>query len=84
MSPEKLNELAIRAGFDVAKLRTPYPGGFPREDMLALESLVELVVQECIDIVESCPPGYGDYRDQIENAFRGHLVAKMKYHFGVK
>ena len=48
-----------------------------------LEKLVELVVQECIGIVENCPPWYGDYRDQIENAFRGHLVAKMKYHFGV-
>ena len=41
----------------------------------------ELIVKECIGIVENDPSWYGDYRDQIENAFRGHLVAKMLFHF---
>jgi hypothetical protein len=44
----------------------------------------QLIAEECIGIVENYPSWYGDYRDQIENAFRGHLIAKMKYHFGVE
>ena len=48
------------------------------------EKFAELIVKECIGIVENYPSWYGDYRDQIENAFRGHLVAKMKYHFGIE
>jgi hypothetical protein len=47
MKTEKLNALAAQAGFDVERLRAPYPGGFPREDMLALESFAELIVKEC-------------------------------------
>lgn len=48
------------------------------------EKFAQLIAEECIGIVENYPSWYGDYRDQIENAFRGHLVAKMKYHFGVE
>ena len=48
MNTEKLDVLVSQAGFDVERLRAPHPGGFPREDMLALESLVELVVKECV------------------------------------
>ena len=51
MNAEKLDVLVSQAGFDVERLRAPHLGGFPREDMLALESLVELVVRECRDIV---------------------------------
>ena len=47
------------------------------------EKFAESIVRECIGIVENYPSWYGDYRDQIEDAFRGHLVAKMKYHFGI-
>jgi len=48
---ERIKELLEQAGFDVRRLLEPYPGGFPREDMLALESFAELIVRECIDIV---------------------------------
>ena len=57
---------------------------FQVRDLDTAELFAERIVQECIGIVESYPSWYGDYRDQIENAFRGHLVAKMKYHFGVE
>ena len=50
MNTEKLNALASEAGFDVERLRAPYPGGFPRDDMLALESFAELIVRECAEI----------------------------------
>ncbi len=49
MKKEILFELAAQAGFNVAVLSAPYPGGFPREDMLALESFGDLVVEKCIE-----------------------------------
>jgi thiaminase len=48
------------------------------------QKLVELVVQECISTVEGMSPGYQDYRNQIEDAFRRDCVAEIKHHFGVE
>jgi hypothetical protein len=73
MKTEKLNALAAQAGFDVERLRAPYPGGFPREDMLALESFAELIVKECLQMA-----------DEFEiDVNRSGLVSRMEYHFGV-
>ena len=47
------------------------------------EKFAELIVRECIGIVENLSPGYKDYRDQIEDAFRRDCVAQMEQHFGV-
>ena len=44
----------------------------------------ELIVAECIDIVENLSPGYKDYRDQIEDAFRRDCVIEIKKRFGVE
>ncbi len=49
-----------------------------------LEKFVELIVQECIGQVENLSPGYQDYRNQIEDAFRRDCVAQLKQHFGVE
>jgi hypothetical protein len=49
---ERILELAEQAGFDVETLVRPYPGGFPREDMLALESFAELIVKECMKVCD--------------------------------
>jgi len=48
------------------------------------EKLAELIVRECVDIVKNLSPGYKDYRDQIEDAFRRDCVEEIKQHFGVK
>ena len=48
------------------------------------QKLGELIVQECASVVESLSPGYDDYRDQIEDAFRRDCVAEIKHHFGVE
>ena len=45
---KRIKELAEQAGFDVKRLMAMHPGGFPRDDFLALESFAELIVQECI------------------------------------
>jgi hypothetical protein len=49
-----------------------------------LEKFAELIVRECIGIVENLSPGYADYRNQIEDAFRRDCVEKVKEHFGVE
>jgi hypothetical protein len=72
MNTEKLNALAAQAGFDVERLRAPYPGGFPREDMLALESFAELIVRECVDTVSDC---------SVEYCTRPQIVSEIKQHF---
>lgn len=53
-------------------------------DHKAIEKLAELIVQECVGIVENLSPGYTDYRDQIEDAFRRDCVIEIKQHFGIE
>jgi hypothetical protein len=48
------------------------------------EKFAELIVRECVGIVEGIPPGYRDYRDQIEDAFRRDCMEEIKQHFGVE
>jgi hypothetical protein len=57
MNEQLLKDLAEQAGFDVERLYAPYPGGFPREDMLALESFAELIVRECASLAYDGPGG---------------------------
>ncbi|CAB5220803.1 hypothetical protein UFOVP240_38 [uncultured Caudovirales phage] len=50
-------------------------GGFETFDK---EKFAELIVQECVNIVEGISPGYEDYRNQIEDAFRRDAISEMK------
>ena len=60
-------------------------GGDSWEEQTAFMSkFAELIVAECIGIVENLSPGYKDYRDQIEDAFRRDCVIEIKKHFGVE
>jgi hypothetical protein len=69
-----LNEHAHEYGNGTFE-NTPYP---------ELEKFAELIVRECVGILESLPPGYRDYRDQIEDAFRVACVVEIKHKFGVE
>ena len=51
---------------------------------LSYEKFAELIVRKCIATVEGIEPGYKDYRDQIEDAFRRDCVAEIKHKFGVE
>ena len=48
------------------------------------DKFAELIVQECLGIVEGISPGYKDYRNQIEDAFRRDCMEEIKQHFGVE
>jgi hypothetical protein len=79
MNTEKLNALASEAGFDVERLRAPYPGGFPRDDMLALESFAELIVRECAEICMK------EFDTGLLMAPQAPWIAKqIKQYFGVE
>jgi hypothetical protein len=46
------------------------------------ERFADMLINECITVIENLSPGYKDYRDQIENAFRVDCIAEIKHHFG--
>ena len=75
---ERIRELVRQAGLDDAD--------FPIEnwDNVPLAKFAELIVAKCVGIVENLSPGYKDYRDQIEDAFRRDCVIEIKKHFGVE
>ena len=76
---ERIQELAEQA-------RASVPPGLVVEEWIQVYNikLGQLIVQECTRVVEGMEPGYKDYRDQIEDAFRRDCVAEMKHHFGVE
>ena len=94
MNKKILDELARQAGFNVDLLRAPYPGGFPREDILALESLVELVLQKILDQLEedrkyyANPSSYQDSQYYVKMAAKEdaieQAISDIKYNFGIK
>ena len=49
-----------------------------------LQNYTELIVRECLSIIENLSPGYNDYRDQIEDAFRRDCIEEIKERFGVE
>jgi hypothetical protein len=74
MKKELLKQFQIEAG------GSHYPSINPHMQ----EQLAKLIVQECVRVVENLSPGYDDYRNQIEDAFRRDCVQEIKQHFGVE
>jgi hypothetical protein len=76
---ERILELAKRAGLkkDHGSDRE-YIGDFD------WRQFAELIVVDCIKVVDETPLGYGDYRDQILESMRNSSVESIRYHFGVE
>lgn len=66
--------------------RSSVPQGLPADQWIEAynQQLVKLVVDKCVGAVEGLSPGYDDYRNQIEDAFRRDCVEKIKHMFGVE
>ena len=75
---ERIKELAEQAGY------LPDSFGIGHWDMPECKKFAELIIGECIDIVQNLSPGYDDYRNQIEDAFRRDCVEEIKHKFGVE
>ena len=74
---ERIRQLAEQAGMVIVDDEFSTYGKFA-------EKFAELIVQECVGIVEGIEPGYKDYRDQIEDSFRRDCVTGINEHFGVE
>ena len=48
------------------------------------KKFAELIIKECLTLVNNTPVGYSDYRSQIEEGMRGACVEELKHHFGVE
>jgi hypothetical protein len=80
---EQIQQLALQAT-DTIEVVNPDTGITHNREFFDKEKFAQLIVRECVGIVESLPPGYRDYRDQIEDAFRIACVVEIKHRFGVK
>lgn len=75
---ERINELALQCG---AWHQVYGEKRLMINENFDYQKLSELVVKECIGVVENLSPGYRDYRNQIEDAFRRDCIEEMKHHF---
>jgi hypothetical protein len=75
---QRIQELAEQA-------RASVPPGLVVSEWIEVynQKLSLLIVQECVNIVEGIEPGYKDYRDQIEDAFRRDCVEEINRKFGI-
>jgi hypothetical protein len=48
------------------------------------KELIDLVVNDCISVIECMSPGYRDYRDQIEEALKNDCVEELKRRFNLR
>ena len=85
---ERIKVLAEQAGLKhhnwITNESNVKDGDFKYPRLADYEKFAELIVQECVGIVENLSPGYKDYRDQIEDAFRRDCIVEIKQHFGVE
>ena len=80
---ERIRELAEQAT-DTVEIVNPDTGITHHREFFDKEKFAELMVAECVGIVENLSPGYKDYRDQIEDVFRRDCVIEIVKHFGVE
>ena len=48
------------------------------------QQFAELIIRECISVLQNVPNGYSDYRNQIDDADRRYCISHIKEHFGVE
>jgi len=88
LAEARIQQLADEAGLNYHNWMTNESnindGDFKYPRLEDYKKFAELIVKECISTVENLSPGYEDYRNQIEDAFRRDCVEQMKQHFGVE
>jgi hypothetical protein len=71
---ERLKEL-----FEQAFGYFPAPSGEPE-----LKKFAEMIVKDCVKVIDDTQPWYKDYRDQIQKGMRDYCSDRVKDHFGVE
>lgn len=77
---ERIKELLLEAEQSVQFLSNSVDS----KKQIVMDKFSELIVKECIDVIINVQPGYKDYRNQIEDAFKRDAIEIMKNHFGVE
>jgi len=72
---EKLIEMAKQCGY--------WSGQTIEMNDVGITKFAELIIRECLTVVNDTPLGYRDYRNQIEQGMRDACVDRLKNHFGV-
>ena len=75
---ERIKELAEQCG------HRSNPDIYDRNQSFDIQKFAELIIRDCVGVVENMSPGYDDYRNQIEDAFRDECVDTIFYKFGIK
>jgi hypothetical protein len=73
---ERIHKLIRDVGFTYSDL-------VDGRDQMLIE-FAELIVRDCISVLQNVPNGYNDYRNQIEDADRRYCISYIKEHFGVE
>jgi hypothetical protein len=88
LAEARIQQLADEAGLNYHNWMTNESnindGDFKYPRLEDYKKFAELIVRECTKVVENLSPGYDDYRNQIEDAFRRDCVEQMKQQFGVE
>jgi hypothetical protein len=83
---ERIKELARQAGVDFGSVTQDYFGEwFPAitsTEKIDFEKFAELIVKECIEIVEPCKCGCCD--GEPEGIITDTIIKQIKEHFGVE
>ena len=50
----------------------------------AFHAFAEMIVKDCVKVIDDTQPWYKDYRDQIQKGMRDYCSDRVKDHFGVE
>lgn len=61
-----------------------YRRGNYSESYFDKKKFAELLIRDCIDIIRRVPPGYQDYRSQIEQGMQQAIVNSLIYSYNLE
>ena len=82
---ERIKGLAIKAGlYHLLPNGTAYPRAMSAEQCEnAYNVFSQLLIQDCIELIQNVPNGYKDYRNQIENEDREACIWSIQNTYGI-
>ena len=83
---ERIKELALEARLGPALLLHHWGNvdaltDIEQEELKQIEKFAELMMQECISVIQNIKPQYGDYRETAQSAY---CIDQIKRHFRVE
>jgi hypothetical protein len=79
MMNERIEKLMVNASSGAC-----YDGNEPVLFGTEIEKFAEMIVKDCVKVIDDSQPWYKDYRDQIQKGMRDYCSDRVKDHFGVE